>query len=200
MPSSSEAPSTSPRASSSSLPRPPDSSLRSSSATRASVDSTTCTACSGLVRRRAAISPRAASWARSSFAASGPVIASIRRTLAALEPSLTILKTPTSDVVRTCVPPQSSRETSSTSIIRTSSPYFSPKSAIAPSSSALARVVCSARTGWLPAIQPFTRFSTSASSSAESALPWVKSKRSLSGRTAEPACRTCVPSRRRSAA
>ena len=52
-----------------------------------------------------------------------------------------------------CVPPHSSRETSSTSTIRTQSPYFSPKSAIAPSASASSRVVSSARTWWLPAIQ-----------------------------------------------
>ena len=39
----------------------------------------------------------------------------------------------TSAVVRTCVPPQSSRDTPSTSTTRTSSPYFSPKSIIAPS-------------------------------------------------------------------
>ena len=42
--------------------------------------------------------------------ASGPVTASMRRTLAALEPSLTILNTPISAVERTCVPPHSSRE------------------------------------------------------------------------------------------
>ena len=46
---------------------------------------------------------------------------------------------PTSAVEPTCVPPQSSRETPSTSTIRTQSPYFSPKSAIAPSRSASSR-------------------------------------------------------------
>ena len=39
---------------------------------------------------------------------------------------------PTSAVLATWVPPQSSRETPSTSTTRTHSPYFSPKSAIAP--------------------------------------------------------------------
>ena len=62
--------------------------------------------------------------------------ASTRRTLAALEPSETIAKIPTSAVFATWVPPQSSRETSSTSITRTQSPYFSPNRAIAPSASA----------------------------------------------------------------
>ncbi len=68
--------------------------------------------------------------------AAGPVSASIRRTFAALEPSETIATIPTSAVLATCVPPQSSRETPSTSTIRTQSPYFSPNSAIAPSASA----------------------------------------------------------------
>ena len=71
----------------------------------------------------------------------GPVSASIRRTLAALEPSETIAKIPTSAVLATWVPPQSSRETSSTSTTRTQSPYFSPNSAIAPSASASARLI-----------------------------------------------------------
>ena len=45
-----------------------------------------------------------------------------------------ILKTPISAVVRTCVPPHSSRDQlpSPTSTMRTTSPYFSPNSAIAP--------------------------------------------------------------------
>ena len=56
----------------------------------------------------------------------------MRRTLAALDPSEEILKRPISAVLATWVPPQSSRETPSTSTIRTQSPYFSPNSAIAP--------------------------------------------------------------------
>src|SRR5213076_3085336 len=45
------------------------------------------------------------------------------------------LNNPISEVKRTCVPPHSSRENepSPTSTIRTTSPYFSPNSAIAPS-------------------------------------------------------------------
>ena len=49
-----------------------------------------------------------------------------------------IRTTPISAVERTCVPPQSSRENSPSPIstIRTTSPYFSPNSAIAPSARA----------------------------------------------------------------
>ena len=81
------------------------------------------------------------------------------------------------------MPPHSSRETSSTSTIRTQSPYFSPNSAIAPRRSASSRVVSIARTGWLAVTQSDTSSSTAVSSSAESRSPWVKSKRSLSGPT-----------------
>ena len=56
------------------------------------------------------------------------------------------------------MPPHSSRENepSPTSTIRTTSPYFSPNSAIAPSRWASSSVVVSARTGWLSRIQPLT--------------------------------------------
>ena len=107
---------------------------------------------------------------------------------------------PTSALEEWCVPPQSSRETSSISTIRTQSPYFSPNSAIAPSRSASSRVVSIARTGWLSVTQPDTSRSTAASSSSLSRWPCVKSKRSLSGPTYEPAWRTWSPSSRRSAA
>ena len=65
--------------------------------------------------------------------ASPAVTASMRRAPEPTEPSERITNGPISAVVRTCVPPQSSRETPSTSTTRTSSPYFSPKSIIAPS-------------------------------------------------------------------
>ena len=82
----------------------------------------------------------------------------MRRTLAALDVSVVTWKRPISAVVPTCVPPQSSRDTPSTSTIRTQSPYFSPKSAIAPRRSASSRVVCTARTGWLATTQALTAF------------------------------------------
>ena len=107
----------------------------------------------------------------------------MRRTFDALDVSVETWNSPTSAVVSVWVPPQSSRETSSISTIRTQSPYFSPKSAMAPSASASARVVSTARTPWASAIHSFTRPSMSASSSGESFSPWVKSKRSLSGPT-----------------
>ncbi len=94
---------------------------------------------------------------------------------------------PTSAVLATWVPPQSSRETPSTSTTRTHSPYFSPNRAIAPSFSASDRSISSQRTGRLALIHSLTRSSTSRSSSALSAWPWLKSKRSFSGSTLEPA-------------
>ena len=109
----------------------------------------------------------------------------MRRTFAALEVSVVILKTPISAVVRTCVPPHSSRDQvpSPTSTMRTTSPYFSPNSAIAPSALASSSEVVIARTGWSSRIQPLTRSSTSRTSSGVSGLACVKSKRSLSGPT-----------------
>ena len=63
------------------------------------------------------------------------------------------------------------------------------------------RVVWKARTGWLSTIQSLTLVLDRAQLLRRRArLPCVKSKRSLSGRTAEPAWRTWVPRRRRSAA
>ena len=77
----------------------------------------------------------------------GPVSASMRRTFAALEPSDAIAKMPIAAVLATWVPPQSSRETPSTSTTRTQSPYFSPNSAIAPRRSASIRDISSAPNG-----------------------------------------------------
>ena len=97
----------------------------------------------------------------------------MRRTLAALEVSVVSLKAPISAVERTCVPPHSSRDhaPSPTSTMRTTSPYFSPNSAIAPRLRASSSVVVSARTGWLARIHSLTRSSTAATSSAASGWP-----------------------------
>ena len=54
---------------------------------------------------------------------------------------------PISAVERTCVPPHSSREKPSISTTRTSSPYFSPKSIVAPSERASSIDVTNVRTG-----------------------------------------------------
>ena len=73
----------------------------------------------------------------------------MRRTLAADDVSPRMWNTPISAVVRTCVPPHSSREYEPSPIwtMRTTSPYFSPNSAIAPRLLASTRVVEIARTG-----------------------------------------------------
>src|ERR671924_196581 len=133
------------------------------------------------------------------FAASPEVTASIRRAPEPTEPSERTTKGPISAVQRTCVPPHSSREKPGISTTRTSSPYFSPKSIIAPSLRASSICVTNARTGRFSKIRSLTIRSTSARSSGVSAWGCVKSKRSLSGRTAEPAWRTCSPSTSRSA-
>jgi hypothetical protein len=118
----------------------------------------------------------------------GPVSASMRRTLAADDVSAVSLNTPISAVERTWVPPHSSRdhEPSPICTTRTTSPYFSPNSAMAPRRRASSSGIDSARTGWLSAISALTRSSTYRMSSSLSAAPWVKSKRSLSGPTYEP--------------
>ena len=112
-------------------------------------------------------------------------MASMRRTFADEDVSCVILKTPISAVERTCVPPHSSRENppSPTSTMRTTSPYFSLNSAIAPSDFASSSVVVNARTGEFSRICAFTRSSTHSRSSAVSGAPCVKSNRSLSGPT-----------------
>src|SRR5215213_5497649 len=160
---------------------PPFSSSRRLASRSAAISATWC----GLVRRTFAASARTRSLSRRSPIATGPVVASMRRTLAALEVSVVILKAPISAVARTCVPPHSSRDhwPSPTSTIRTTSPYFSPKRAIAPRLRASSSVVVSARTGWLASTHSLTRSSTARTSSTESGAPWVKSKRSLSGPT-----------------
>src|SRR6266540_2173205 len=71
----------------------------------------------------------------------------MRRAPAPTEDSERITNGPISAVQRTCVPPQSSREKPGISITRTSSPYFSPKSIIAPSFRASSIGVTKARTG-----------------------------------------------------
>ena len=140
---------------------------------------------SGDVRSTRAASASTRSWRRSSSIATSPVIASIRRTFAADDVSVVIFKTPMTPVLRTCVPPHSSRDQlpSPISTIRTTSPYFSPNSAIAPRLRASSSVVVRARTGWSAMICAFTMSSTSRTSCSVSGAPCVKSKRSLSGPT-----------------
>jgi hypothetical protein len=67
--------------------------------------------------------------------------------------------------------------------MRTTSPYFSPNSAIAPRRCASSSVVVSGRTGSLRRIHSLTASSTSRRSASLSRWVWEKSKRSLSGPT-----------------
>ena len=83
-------------------------------------------------------------------------------------------------VLSVCVPPQSSLEKSPMDTTRTSSLYFSPKSAIAPVFLASSMFITYVRTGRPLAISSFTIASTLSSSSCVSAEKCVKSKRSLS--------------------
>ena len=85
---------------------PPFSSSRRLASRSAAISATWC----GWVRSTFAASARTRSLSRRSPIATGPVIASMRRTLAALEVSVVILKAPISAVARTCVPPHSSRD------------------------------------------------------------------------------------------
>ena len=122
-----------------------------------------------------------------------PVAASIRRTPAAIADSETILKKPICPVAAACVPPQSSHE-SPNFTTRTLSPYFSPKSAIAPISCASSMVALrfSSR-GLLALMRALTRFSTRSICSSESFSKCEKSKRKYLSHTNEPFCSTCVP-------
>ena len=97
---------------------------------------------------------------------------------------------PISAVVATCVPPQSSREKPSISTTRTTSPYFSPNSIIAPSVRASSCEVSNVKTRCPSMTTRLTMFSTRASSSGVIGVSCEKSKRSLSGRTEEPFWRT----------
>ncbi len=93
--------------------------------------------------------------------AASPVMASMRRTPAEMLPSYTILQTPISPVRPTCVPPHSSRLNPGTETTRTSSPYFSPNSAMAPVAMAWSSGMTRVSTGVLRRICSFTSRSTS---------------------------------------
>ena len=123
---------------------PPFSSSRRLASRSAATSATWC----GCVRSTFAASPRTRSLSRSHSIATGPVIASMRRTLAALEVSVVMLEG--ADLggrahVRAAAQLARPRP-SPTSTIRTTSPYFSPNSAIAPRLRASSSVVVSART------------------------------------------------------
>ena len=116
-----------------------------------------------------------------------PVTASMRRTPEATEDSLTMRNGPTFAVFSTCVPPQSSMDLPPMLTTRTTSPYFSPNSAIAPSFFASATGISFVSTSMPSRISSLTRWLTCISSSAVTAEKCVKSKRRRSGSTREPA-------------
>ena len=139
-----------------------------------------------------------ASCACTQASALSPVTASTRRMPAATPPSATILKKPMSPVRATCVPPQSSRELPMSST-RTSSPYFSPNSIIAPVFCAASIGITRASVGALRRISLLTIVSTRRISSSVIGAPCAKSKRVLSESTSDPFCWTCAPSTSRNA-
>ena len=108
-----------------------------------------------------------------------------------------------SPVARTCVPPQSSvlKRPSPTETTRTLSPYFSPKSAMAPAAMASWVSRTAVVTGSFFRIASLTMPLDAAQVARRvTALKCTKSKRRRSGATSEPACFTCGPSTWRSAA
>ena len=119
--------------------------------------------------------------------ASTPTSASTRRTPAPIEDSLSSLITPNCPERATCVPPQSSRAQSPTLTTRTTSPYFSPNNAMAPSSLAFAWLMLSAVTSRLSNRRVLTRDSTSFRTLTGTEPVAGKSKRNRPGEFSEPA-------------
>ena len=152
----------------------------------------------GWVFRMAAASFILSSMPCKKWSALLPVTASTRRIPAATPPSETILRLPISPVRDTWVPPHNSLELP-ISRTRTSSPYFSPNSIMAP-------VFCaSSKDMTLPEVAVFSRISwltipsiLRICSDVIGAL-WVKSKRVLVASTREPFCCTWSPSTSRKA-
>mmetsp|Transcript_9639 Transcript_9639/g.38984 ORF Transcript_9639/g.38984 Transcript_9639/m.38984 type:complete len:393 (-) Transcript_9639:1749-2927(-) len=163
-------------------------------ALRSSISDVTRPAISSGGTRRAPASSRTtpSRWLRSSTTP-GPETASMRRTPAAMPASETILNPPISAVLATWVPPQSSMDTPGTSTTRTTSPYFSPNMAVAPRLLASAMGISRATRSVASPIQPLTSASISSSCAGVGPAGALKSKRSLSVLTREPACETSSP-------
>ena len=123
----------------------------------------------------------------------------MRRRLAPIEASPSTCTGPTWLPWPTWVPPHSSREKSPTSTTRTTEPYLSPNSEIAPAASASARLPCQTLTSGSARSWRLTAASISARRSAGTAWKWAKSKRSRPASTSEPCWRACSPSMSRSA-
>ena len=94
-------------------------------------------------------------------------------------------------MLSTWQPPQSSTEAPSPIVTtRTVSPYFSPKSAIAPRERASAIGTISLVTGRSASTQRLASSSIASISGWPSAVGLEKSNRIRSGATSDPACRT----------
>ena len=120
------------------------------------------------------------------------MVASTRRTPAATPLSPIILNKPISPVRLTCVPPHNSR-LEPISKTRTSSPYFSPNSIMAPVFCADSISITRAWVAALLKISAFTIASTLAISASVIGALCTKSKRVLSESTKLPFCCTCSP-------
>ncbi len=127
------------------------------------------------------------------------VTASMRLTPAEMALSLTMRNVPIRPVEEMCVPPQSSMDVPNRTV-RTSSPYFSPKRAIAPWAFASSTGTCRCSSmGKLFLILAVTCLSTVRISSGVIFWKWEKSNRNTSGETYEPFCSTCLPNTSRNA-
>ena len=116
-----------------------------------------------------------------------PVTASILRIPEATEPSRVILNISISFVLSTCVPPHISFETSPACTTFTLSPYFSPKSAVAPPDLASERLVSVFFMLTPFFMQSFTKLSIFSISRSESFFICVKSNLKRSCATSDPA-------------
>ena len=109
------------------------------------------------------------------FRNASPVTASMRRTPEATEDSLVMRNGPTLAVLSTWVPPQSSTDLPPMFTTRTTSPYFSPNRAIAPSFFASAMGISFVSTDMPSSTSSLTRRLILTSSSAVTAEKCVKS-------------------------
>mmetsp|Transcript_40443 Transcript_40443/g.89848 ORF Transcript_40443/g.89848 Transcript_40443/m.89848 type:complete len:325 (-) Transcript_40443:1353-2327(-) len=128
--------------------------------------------------------------------AAGPATASMRLMPDAMPLSLSTLKDPISDVLRTWVPPHSSMDTPGTSTTRTTSSYFSPNMAVAPAALASSRAMTCVLRGVASDTQMLMRRSTSDTSEGVMGRGRLKSNLSLSNVTSEPCWQVSGPSTR----
>ena len=123
----------------------------------------------------------------------GPATASMRRMPLAIPDSLRILKPQISEVLETCVPPQSSMDTFGTSTTRTTSLYFSPNIIVAPFAFASAMGISATSKFVESKIHSLTKASISSNSFGFGPREELKSNRNRSKLTKEPAWETSSP-------